>query len=399
MPSSAPPLWISIATLMCAIAIVGTNALLLSPLVQSVGADLGASPARVLWAASGYGLGVAAAALLLAPLGDRIGSGRLLRMSLVALVLGFVSSALAPSLVALIAAQGLCGLAGGAALPSIYTMAAVIAPKGREARVVGAVLTGWTLSLVLGVSLAAWSADLIGWRMIYAVLAGLCALVWALSGPLARLDTPDGGTASSPLSALRVKGMGRGILASVGLMLSFYVTYSYTGAHATLALGLSTGQAGLVPLIYGLGFGGAVLLDPLLDRIGMARATTPVFVGLALVYLAMGALNGSYPLFLALAVPWGIFQHFALNLLVARLTALDPRQRGAIMGIYSTSTYLCVFAAPFVGGLGYQMLGILGCVLISAALTTMEAIEALSLRRGGLIGSDPVRPDVPDAPA
>ena len=132
MSPSAPPLWISIATLMCAIAIVGTNALLLSPLVQTVGADLAASPAQVLWASSGYGLGVAAAALMLAPIGDRIGAGRLLRMALVALTLGFIASALAPTLVALIAAQVLCGIAGGAALPSIYTMAAVIAPDARN---------------------------------------------------------------------------------------------------------------------------------------------------------------------------------------------------------------------------------------------------------------------------
>ncbi|WP_114962679.1 MFS transporter [Tritonibacter mobilis] len=398
MSPSAPPLWISIATLMCAIAIVGTNALLLSPLVQTVGADLAASPAQVLWASSGYGLGVAAAALMLAPIGDRIGAGRLLRMALAALTLGFIASALAPTLVALIAAQVLCGIAGGAALPSIYTMAAVIAPKGREARVVGAVLTGWTLSLVLGVSLAAWSAELVGWRMVYGALAALCALVWGLSAPLARLDEP-GGSASSPLSALRVPGMGRGILASVGLMLSFYVTYSYTGAHATVTLGLSTGQAGLLPLIYGLGFGGAVLLDPLLDRIGMARATTPVFLALSVVYVAMGVFGASYPLFLALAVLWGIFQHFGLNLLVARLTVLDVRQRGAIMGLYSTTTYLSVFAAPFVGGIGFQALGILGCVLISAALTTIAAIEALSLRRTLPFRTDPAAPDVPDAPA
>ncbi|WP_417837729.1 MFS transporter [Tritonibacter scottomollicae] len=397
MPSSAPPLWISIATLMCAIAIVGTNALLLSPLVQTVGADLSASPTQVLWASSGYGLGVAAAALLIAPIGDRIGSGRLLRMALAVLTVGFVASALAPGLIALIAAQVLCGIAGGAALPSIYTMAAVIAPKGREARVVGAVITGWTLSLVLGVSLAAWSAEFLGWRMVYGALAALCALVWGLSAPLARLDVPGGAT-SSPLSALRVPGMGRGILASVGLMLSFYVTYSYTGAHATIDLGLSTGQAGLLPLIYGLGFGGAVLLDPLLDRIGMARATTPVFLALTLTYVAMGVLGASYPLFLALAVLWGIFQHFGLNLLVARLTALDPRQRGAIMGIYSTTTYLSVFAAPFVGGIGFATLGILGCVLISATLTTIAAVEALSLRRTTALSSSHAPHDVPDAP-
>ncbi|KUP94105.1 MFS transporter [Tritonibacter horizontis] len=393
-----PPLWMSIATLICAIAIVGTNALLLSPLVQPVGASLSASPTEVLWAASGYGLGVAAAALLIAPLGDRIGSGRLLRMALATLTIGFIASALAPSLWALIGAQVLCGLAGGAALPSIYTMAAVIAPKGREARTVGAVLTGWTLSLVFGVSLAAWSADLLGWRMIYGALAAFCGLVWWLSGPLAQLDEP-GETATSPLSALRVPGMTRGILASVGLMLSFYATYSYTGAHATVNLGLGTAQAGLLPLTYGLGFGSAVFLAPFLDRIGLGRAASAIFVGLSVVYLSMGLTGDRYSVLLGLAVFWGVLQHLALNILVARLTALDPRQRGAIMGIYSTTTYLSVFAAPFVGGIGYQIFGFMGSVAISALLTGLAAVEALSLRRSPPRLSPTAGPDAPDAPA
>ena len=69
------------------------------------------------------------------------------------------------------------------------------------------------------------------------------------------------------------------------------------------------------------------------------------------------------------------------------------------MGLYSTTTYLSVFAAPFVGGIGFQALGILGCVLISAALTTIAAIEALSLRRTLPFRTDPAAPDVPDAPA
>lgn len=374
------PLWVSITILICAIGAVGTNALLLSPLVQSVGSDLGVLPERVMRAASGYGLGVAAAALLLAPLGDRMGAGRLLRLALVVLTIGFLCSAAAPSLMLLTAAQVLCGIAGGAALPSIYTLAAVIAPKGREARVMGAVLTGWTLSLVVGVSAGAWAADMIGWRAVYLGLGIMSATLWLSTANLARLPSPTG-RASSPLSAFRVAGMGRGLFATFGLMLGFYISYCFMGAHATQALGLSTAQAGLIPLLYGLGFGSAVLFDPTLDKLGLARATPPIFAIVAVVYLLMAALAQNYVLFLGSTVLWGVFQHLALNLLVARLTALDPVQRGAIMGLYSAATYLCVFVAPLLGGLLFAAFGILGCLVVSSTLTASEAFEALSMRR------------------
>ena len=399
--SQSPALWQSILILMSAIGIVGSNSLLLSPLVKAVGQDLGADPGGVMQAASAYGLGVAAAALTLAPLGDRFGAGRLLRLSLAALALGLAASGLAPGLWGLILAQGFCGLAGGAALPSIYALAARIAPRGREARTVGLVLTGWTLSMVLGVSISAWAAELAGWRRVYLALAVLAALLWLSSRRLAALTSAEQNQkASSPLTALRVKGMRSGLLATGLLMLSFYVTYFYTGAHITLDLGLSTAKAGLLPLFYGIGFGLAVLFDPLLDRIGLARATPPVFVLITASYLGLALASGSFLALLSVTLIWGIFQHLGLNLLVARLTALDEGQRGAIMGLYSTMTYLCVFAAPFAGDLLFGLWGLIGCLLVSAALAILEALEAgVSLRQPKTktvgINSDPASPGAP----
>lgn len=370
----------SILILLSAIGVIGANSLLLSPLVTAVGADLQVSAAQVMQAASAYGLGVALAAMLLAPLGDRFGAGRLLRVTLVFLVVGLAASALAPTLYALIAAQTLCGLAAGAALPSIYTLAVTIAPKGRESQTLGAVLTGWTVSLVLGVSLGAWITDHFGWRAVYTALSIGTTLLWLFSTRLRNLGS-SGGRTTSPLTALKVPGIKRGLLATVLLMLSFYITYFFIGAHVTVDLGLSTTKAGLVPLFYGIGFGLAVLADPILDRIGLERATAPVFLAITLTYVCMIALSGTFYGLLMVAALWGIFQHLGLNLLVARLTALDPSQRGAIMGLYSTATYLCIFAVPALGGLAYGNWGLAGCLAVSAFLCLIEMFEAKGLRR------------------
>jgi len=189
------------------------------------------------------------------------------------------------------------------------------------------------------------------------------------------------GQATSPLTALRVPGIGRALFATSLLMLSFYITYFFVGAHITLDLGLSTTQAGLVPLCYGIGFGLALFVDPLLDRWGLAKSTPPVFALISLSYGLLIIFADQYHLLLAASLIWGTFQHLGLNLLVARLTMLDPAQRGAIMGLYSTVTYLCVFAAPFLGGIAYAGYGLVGCLVISAGLCLAEALEALGLRR------------------
>ncbi|UWQ76307.1 MFS transporter [Leisingera sp. M658] len=369
-----------ILILMSAIGVIGANSLLLSPVVTAVSETLEATTTEVMRAASAYGLGVAAAALLLAPMADRIGAGRLLRAALMLLAAGLAASAAAPDVWWLMAAQAVCGLAAGAALPSIYTLAMVIAPKGREAQVLGYVLAGWTVSMVLGVSVSAWATDLAGWRAVYGALSGVALVLWGAARALRGAGSPSG-QATSPLTALRVPGITGGLLATALLMLGFYSSYFFTGAHITQALGHSTTQAGLLPLFYGIGFGLAVLLDPLLDRLGLARATPPVFLGVTASYLLMMVWADQYMLLLSLAVLWGICQHLALNLVVARVTQLDPKQRGAIMGLFSTVTYLCVFAAPFCGAAAYAGWGLAGCLAVSALLSACAALEALGLRR------------------
>ena len=168
-----------VPTLAAAIGIVGANSLVLSPLAGAVGADLGTTASAVLSATATYGAGTAASALILAPRADRIGLARALTWALVVMTAAMVASALAGAVLWLAVAQTVAGLAAGIALPAIYGLAAELAPPGRSAEVMGKVLTGWVLSLVFGVAASALLADLVDWRLVYALMAVLAAaLVW-----------------------------------------------------------------------------------------------------------------------------------------------------------------------------------------------------------------------------
>lgn len=362
----------TILALMAAVGVIGANGLMLSPIAGAIGGSLGADPARVLLAAAVYGLSTALAALLLAPLVDRFGADRALRIALVALAAGFAGSALAPILPVFWMAQGIAGLATGVALPAAYALAALAAPPGQAARVMGQVLSGWTLSLVAGVTLAALLTDLIGWRMVYGGM-GLATL-GVLVG-LQGLPSAPRGSATSPLSALRVPGIGRALAAMGALMLAFYLSYTYLGAQVTETLGRSTAAAGLVALSYGVGFGASTLLDPLLDRLGPRKAGVPLFALTILLYLAMAAASGDYTALLLVAFVWGITQHLGLNLCVGRLVALDPAQRGAILGLNSAITYLAVFGGASLGGVVFATWGFATIPILSAALLAAVTLE------------------------
>jgi len=358
------------------IAVIGSNSLVLGPIAPAVAQSFGASVPAVMAAAAAFGLGTSASALFLARYIDRIGARRILQGALLLLALALVASALAPTVTWLVAAQLVAGIAAGLAMPAIYASAAAVAPPGRESGTIGVVLTGWTLSMVAGVSLSAVLADLVHWRAVFAavaLLAGAAVIGLAMS---ALPDTRKSGPAPSPLAALAVPGILPLLIACGAFMTAFYGVYGYLGDHLHEDLGEPVSVNGLAAIAYGLGFGAAALLDGVIDRLGARRVMPFAYLLVAAVYVAIALASGGFGLLIAAIAVWGLANHFGLNVLVTRLTALDPSRRGTIMGLNSAVTYLAVTVGTAGFGPLYTSLGFANCALIAAALMLVAATAA-----------------------
>lgn len=352
-----------------AVTVIGANSLTLSPISSAVASSYaGADIADVMVATAIYGLATACSALVLAPMVDRIGERRALQRAMALLAAALVICTCAPKLAVLYLGQALAGLAAGFALPAIYSLSGKIAAPGRESQTLSWVLTGWTVSLIAGASASAIIADLGSWRLVYGGLAAASGLLILVISRYRQDEPPRHVPArSTPVSALRVRGIRTALLMVAAYMGAFYGLYAYLGAHLTEHLRLSTTMAGFAPAAYGLGFGGAAYLGRLLDRHGGDALSPFIFGGLALVYCAIAASDESPGALLALCVAWGLANHIGLNLIVNRLAALDPSQSGAIMGLYSAVTYLAVTAGTLIYGKVFKEFGFAACALTSAA--------------------------------
>jgi DHA1 family inner membrane transport protein len=358
------------------IGVIGSNSLALGPIAPEVAQSLGADVPAVMTASAAFGLGTAASAVFLGFLIDRYGPRRMLAAALLLLVAGLAGSAAAPSLGLLVTGQFIVGVAAGIALPSIYTLASVIAPAGRESETIGLVLTGWTLSMVAGVPLSAAIADFAGWRTVYVVVTA-ATLTACAAVQLAPVREETMGKATSPLAALGIRGATPLLLACAAFMAAFYGVYAYIGDHLHARLGLPVSANGLIAVSYGLGFGGAAFLDRLIDRFGAGRLLPIIFLAVAGVYVSMAAASASYPAMLAVVFLWGLANHFGLNVLIMRLTALDPARRGAIMGLNSGVTYLALFAGTIGFGAVYAESVFFILPLAAAGLMLAAAISAV----------------------
>ncbi|MER8872263.1 MFS transporter [Mesorhizobium sp. M0814] len=358
------------------IAVIGSNSLVLGPIAPAVAESFGTSVPAVMIASAAFGLGTSASALFLARYIDRLGARRMLQGALLLLAIALVASAAAPTVTALVAAQLLAGIAAGVAMPAIYASSAAIAPPGRESGTIGVVLTGWTLSMVAGVSLSAVVADLVHWRAVFAAVAVLAALALASLSLTSLSDVRKSGPAPTPLGALSVPGIVPLLVACAAFMTAFYGIYGYLGDHLHNGLGRPVSANGLAALAYGVGFGAAALLDGVIDRLGARRVMPFAYLLVAVVYVAIAAASGSFGLTIAMIAVWGLANHFGLNVLVMRLSALDPARRGTIMGLNSAVTYLAVFVGTTAFGPLYSTFGFAASAVVAALLMLIAAVAA-----------------------
>ncbi|WP_041653710.1 MFS transporter [Achromobacter xylosoxidans] len=365
----------SVPALMFAVSVVGSNGLALSPILSDVARSFATSPLTISTAISAYGAATAASAFFLAARIDRIGIRRSLLGAMAVLIAALILSACAPHWIVLTLAQALAGAAAGVILPAAYGSASLIAQPGQEARTLGRVIAGWSVSLVAGVPLSALISDAVGWRATYGTLA-LCAAVAALGLrklPQRRADNPAPLRLSRLLAPLSYRDVPALLLGCLAFSSAFYGVYAFLADHVRGLLGLSAGQVGFIAFAYGAGFLLAgVAGAPLIERLGPRRALPLALGVIALVYLGLLPAAHALAAVLAIATLWGAASQLSLNLLVLLLSRARPEERGAVLGLNTCTTYLGASVGTAIAGTlythaGFEALGLAAASALAAA--------------------------------
>lgn len=363
--------------LLLGVTVIGSNSFLLSPILTDVSASLGASVTQVARAVASYGGATAFAGLLLIRYVQSMEYRTALLISGSILSVGILVTGLANHWQTLVVAQAITGLAAGIMLPVIYSMTAVIAPKGQESAVLGTVILGWSLSMVAGVPISAFVADIFTWRHSYYLATGL-SLVATSGFLLLPVEPPiNRGKATSLLSALQIPFAKWTLMLCFMYMLSFYGVYTFIGSHVHQFFGFSTSLAGLIVLAYGLGFGIASFIGKKLDELTPRRLIGPLFLGLSFIYLIFLFLSQVYWTLIVGSIIWGFINQLCLNCLVSILTQLDPNQRVRLMGIYSATAYGGAMVAGITFGVLFEVWEFTGVLVCASVLCAVAFIISM----------------------
>jgi DHA1 family inner membrane transport protein len=362
-------------------------------LLPVIATDLGVSIPTAGLLISAYALGVMLGAPLMTLTTGRVPRRTLLIGLAGIFTIGNLLSALSTDYGMLLAARVITSLNHGAFFGVGSIVAAGLVAPNRQAGAVAAMFMGLTIANVVGVPLATWAGDVLGWRASFWGIAGIGVLVMAaLRLTLPNLPAPSSGNVAAELRVL-----GRGpVLAALALTVigssAMFTVFTYIAPILREQTHASLGFVTAMLVTYGLGLTvgnwlGGKFADRSVDRTLIVTLASLAAILVAFAVAMPFAVPTSVLVFL-----WGVASFALVPPLQVRVMAAAgdaPNLASSVnIGAFNLGNAIgaAVGGAVIAGGLGYPAVSIAGA--IAAGLGLLLAL--VLTRRGASVAAPAV---------
>ncbi|WP_339232417.1 MFS transporter [Bacillus sp. PS108] len=372
------PLLLALALTMGVFA-AGSEELVISPLLPDLAKAFSSDVSVLALSISIYGIMIFIGAPLLVPLGDKYSRELSLLAGLMIFIIGTVICALAQNIFFFFLGRALSGLAAGAFVPTAYAVVGDRVPYTYRGKVMGLIVSSWSLALIFGVPLGSFIGGVLHWRWTFWIFALMGVLVVLLillemrrhaqhkNSGKKEIEEPAG----TFRDALKVPRVPVYITITFCNMIGFYGMYSFLGTYLQDVFTGGNTAAGLFIMIYGIGFSMSVITGKIADRIGKMRS---LLIALGVISVLLACLPyapvSMFLLIVSLFI-WGLMQSLTVTLLSTILSDCSERHRGKVMVFYSLASNLAVTLGSALMGPVYVAYGYAAVGLICAAITVL----------------------------
>ncbi|MFZ2997112.1 MFS transporter [Sphingobium sp.] len=252
-PHQAHPALVLFALSVGAFAI-GTTEFAAMSLLPFFARDLGVDAPTAGHAISAYALGVVAGAPVIAAFGARLPRRTLLIGLMAMFAIGNGLSAISPSYGWMLVFRFLSGLPHGAYFGVAALVAASQVPVEKRTQAIARVMSGLTIATVIGVPVANWMGQALGWRSGFFVVAALAVATITLVAFYAPRDAGD--PQASPMRELTALGKPQVWLTLLTGAVGFgglFAVYTYVASTMIDVTHVSERIVPVVLMIFGIG--------------------------------------------------------------------------------------------------------------------------------------------------
>jgi MFS transporter, DHA1 family, inner membrane transport protein len=318
-------------------------------------------------------------------LSDVMGRRSVLVVSLLGLALTLVAQALAGSFfwVAVWATVG--GACCGAFTGVVYAEVSGRVPDGQRGRALGWVMSGQSLTLLVGVPMAAAVGSLIGWRGWM-----ICVGVLSLVSSVGMAATVGRGTAGHMRATVRPSikdALSRHVMGLLVTGIAERICYGlaaiYFAAFLQATYGLSLIELAMPLAIFAVGnFAGTILGGQLADRFRDRLMTFAIAMALsAIAAFVLFLWHPSPEVSVALGFVYVLLNALGRPAYMAALAAVPDHLRGTVLGLNSSTASIGWIGAAALGAAMIGWVGFEGFGPLAAGLAVLGTAGALACRR------------------
>ncbi|MGF6600423.1 DHA1 family inner membrane transport protein [Paraburkholderia sp. GAS448] len=286
---------------------IGTTEFVIMGLLPQVAQDLAVSLPSAGLLVSGYALGVAVGAPLLAVVTSKMPRKVALQLLMVVFIVGNVLCAVAGNYTLLMIARVVTSFAHGSFFGIGAVVAASLVPQEKRASAIALMFTGLTLANVLGVPFGTFIGQEFGWRMAFWIVAGLGVL--SLGGVAALVPNRHDSGPTGLGHEVRVLKEPQVWLALAMTVLGFggvFVVFTYIAPILEQVSGFTPRGVTLILVIFGVGLTvGNTIGGKLADR-ALMPSLMGILVALAVVMAIFAKTSHSQIAAAVTVFVWGI---------------------------------------------------------------------------------------------
>lgn len=352
--------WMLVA-LSAATFVVTSSGSVVAPFLQHIAADLSADLPAVPHLFSVQAATWGAASLVVGALSDRLGRRTMLIGAVVLMGVTRLGFAGASSYPAALAWQVISGVGGGAFMGTVFATVSDNIPAGARGRALGWIISGQSLSLVLGVPIVTLLGTLGGWRVALAT-HGVVTLAVAVAVGFAMPPDPHAHARTHrtrpPLTALLQPRLIALLGAGTTERACFATLVIYLPTYLQRAYGVSLGPLAFALALVAVGsLTGNILGGRIADRArSRGRVFAAAMAGSAVLALPTLMWQPGLAVSVALGFAYSFMNAVGRPSLMATLSEVPSELRGALFGLNVT-----------MASMGWLVAGSLGAWLIATA--------------------------------
>jgi len=366
--------------------LVGTSEYIISGILDTIADSLEITLAAAGQLTTIFSLVYAIFTPILMGITSSIDRRKLMIFSLGLFVIGNILAFILPGYGLFVVARIVMALGAGMVVVTALTIAAKIAPEGKQGSAIATVVMGFTASLIIGVPLGRIISSLLGWKFIFggiALLGILAMIIIRASIPLIKGDKPV--RLVKQLALLKKRRVTIGLAITFFWLGGYSIAYTYLSPYLLNVSGIEEKLLSGVLLIFGIAslfgskFGGFST-----DRWGVQKTLLGGMLLHVIMLILLSLVTNSYISVLIILVLWSFAAWSSGPTQQYNLATIEPESSGILLGLNQSVMQLAMAAGAGIGGIFVEKVSLSSVTWIGALGVTIAIVVTLALSRAQL---------------